>query len=67
MLFRKYPGYPDEKQIYFLENLLQNPRHKTKAEEIARKEKILYKNEQAKMKNHRELQANEEKIKFQNE
>ena len=48
-----------------MENLLQNPKHRNKAEEIARKEKMLYKNEQAKKKNQRDLQAEEEKIKVQ--
>ncbi len=45
MLYRKYPNYPDDKQTYFIEQLLQNPKHKKKAEEIARQEKLAYKNE----------------------
>ena len=45
MMFRKYPGYPDDKQIFFIESLLQNVKHRTKAEEIARKKKLAYKNE----------------------
>ena len=36
MLFRKYPGYPDDKQIYFIQSIMDNPKHKEKAEEIAK-------------------------------
>ena len=43
-LYRKYPGYPDDKQIYFIQSILDNPKHREKAETIAKQELTDYKN-----------------------
>ena len=46
MLLQKYPGYPEDSQIYFMENILSNPKHRKKADEIEKKERLIYKQEQ---------------------
>ncbi len=44
---------------------MENPKHRRKAEEIARQEKLEYSNEQLVKKNQRKLKAETEKIRIQ--
>ena len=45
MLLQKYPGYPADTQEYFVDTILSNPKHKKKAEEIEKQERLVYKQE----------------------
>ena len=55
MLLNKYPGYPADNQEYFVNTILSNPKHRKKAEEVVRQERLAYKQEQQASKVRRDL------------